>query len=168
MAVKPSLQNALAKSRDWAVDRWGAFRAESPYFQAKVGMVAAYLLVVALTVLLAPPSSAPWDAKQQRIDFGAAFKTVLEITNADNGELEDVVIEVNGTGLEFDGRKVPGQWSTRPMTLIEGLPTKILTEQLYDKNGLNPPYSLVIETVTVRDDDNEVLVTLHPPVAKQP
>lgn len=149
-------------ARVWLLDRWSRFRAESPYFQGKVGLVAAYVVVVVLTLVLAPPEAAPWICREERLSFGLAFKTAIEITNVDNGDIEDAVVEVKGVGIEYDGRKVPGTWRTKPLTLVEGLKTKVLTEQLFDARGVSPPYSLDVELVTIRDEDNAVIVTLQP------
>ena len=168
MAVKDVLTSGSKQAQATALEKWQAFRAESPYFQAKVGLVALYAVIVVATLLLAPPSEAPWRAEQKRIPFGLAFKTALEITNVSNGEIEDAVIEVAGKGIEFDGRQIPGVWRTKPMLLVEGLPTQVLTEQLADKGGVPPPYSLVVDRVTIYDDDKDVLVVLHPPPPSTP
>lgn len=162
MAVKDALTSNANKAKLLTRERWRAFRAESPYFQAKVGMVALYVVVVLLTVILAPPSAAPWKIEQKRIPFGLAFKTAVEITNVSNGDLADAVVEVRGKGIEFDGREIPGTWRTKPLVILEGLPTKIQTEQLLDDKGLSPPYSLVVEVVTVYDDDKDVLIRANP------
>jgi hypothetical protein len=163
MAVKDALTANANKAKLFTRERWNAFRAESPYFQAKVGMVALYVVVVLLTVLIAPPSAEPWKIEQKRIPFGLAFKTAVEITNVSNGDIEDAVVEVNGKGIEFDGKEIPGTWRTKPLLLVEGLPTKIQTEQLFDARGLSPPYSLVVDVVTVFDDDKDVLIRASPP-----
>lgn len=163
MAVKDALTKSAGKAKLFTRERWQAFRAESPYFQAKVGMVALYVVIVLLTILIAPPSAAPWKVEQKRIPFGLAFKTAVEITNVSNGEIEDAIIEVRGKGIEFDGRQTPGVWKTKPTLLVEGLPTKILTEQLFDSRGLSPPYSLVVDLVTIYDDDKDVLLQISPP-----
>jgi hypothetical protein len=165
---KASLQRRAGEARTWALERWSAFRAESPYFQAKVGLVAAYVVIVLLTVLLAPPKPEPWVCREERIPFGLSFKTAIEITNVTNGDLDDVTVEVRGNGIEFDGKKVPGVWQTKALDLVEGEKAKVLTEQLFDRNGANPPYSLDVETVTIFDDDKKPIVTLHPQKQPQP
>ncbi|HEY4220281.1 MAG TPA: hypothetical protein VGO62_03045, partial [Myxococcota bacterium] len=71
MGAKESLQNA----RDWALDRWADFRAESPYFQAKVGLGAGYVVIVLLTIMLAPPRGAYWTCTQEHLQFGLSSKT---------------------------------------------------------------------------------------------
>ncbi len=162
MAVKDALTSNASKAKLFTRERWQAFRAESPYFQAKVGMVALYVVVVLATILLAPPSAEPWKIEQKRIPFGLAFKTAIEITNVSNGDIEDGTVEVTGKGIEFDGREIPGTWRTKPMLILEGLPTKIQTEQLLDAKGLSPPYSLVVDSVTVFDDDKDVLIRVNP------
>jgi hypothetical protein len=164
MAVKDALTSNASKAKLFTRERWQAFRAESPYFQAKVGLVALYVVVVLFTVLLAPPSAEPWKIEQKRIPFGLAFKTAVEIWNVSNGDIEEAVIEVRGKGIEFDGKEIPGVWRTKPLVLLEDeeRPTKIQTEQLFDAKGLSPPYSLVVELVTVFDED-DVLVRISPP-----
>jgi hypothetical protein len=147
---------------EWAKDRWADFRAESPYFQGKVGLAAAYALIVLFTIVLAPPRGDKWASAQERIPFGLAFKTALKITNQRNGDLDNVTVIVHGTGIEFDGKKTPGTWTTKPLSLPEKLEVKILTEQLYDKQGGVPPYSLVIDDAVVLDKKDHVIVTLHP------
>lgn len=163
MAIKEALTGGAGKAKELAGDRWAAFRRESPFFQARVGLIAGYVVVVILTILVAPPSAEPWKIEQKRIPFGLAFKTAIEITNVNNGDIEEAIVEVRGKGIEFDGREIPGTWRTKPLALIEGLPTKVLTEQLVDAKGVPPPYSLVVDTVVVYDDDNDVLVQRSPP-----
>ncbi len=162
MASRAALTVRAKDAGAWARGRYQAFRDQSPYFQAKVGLAAAYVVVVLLTVLVAPPRGAVWQASQQRINFGLAFKTAITITNLRAGDLEDVVVEVKGTGIEFDGKKDPGTWRTKPLDMPEGKELQILTEQLFDDRGVNPPYSLVVDTVRVVDDDKETVVVLHP------
>jgi hypothetical protein len=161
MAARDTLQGtaqeAARASQQWATERWTTFRASSPYFQAKVGLVAAYVVIVALTLLLAPPPPVAWRVRQDRLNFGLSFKTFVEIENGDNGDLEDVVVEVVGKAIEFDGKERPGRWRTKPMALPEGVPTRVFSEQLADERGVAPPYSLVVDSVRVLDGDD----TLH-------
>lgn len=161
MARKESINAVLEHSGEWARDRWGAFRKESPYFQARVWLVVGYLVIVVATVFLAPPDGDHWLAKAERLGFGLSFKTVIGITNVDNGDLQGVVVEVRGEGVEFDGKKVPGVWRTKPVNLPEETEVRIQTEHLFDAKGASPPYSLSVSSVSVVDGD-EVLVTIAP------
>ena len=162
MAAKDALVGKAKDARAWGLERWLAFRAESPFFQAKVALVAAYVVIVVLTLLIAPPRGGKWTAQQDRLPFGLAFKTALIVTNLRNGDLDDVVVEVSGKGIEFDGKQVPGVWHTKPLSMPEQLKTQILPEQLYDDRGINPPYSLVIDSARVLDRKKKLLVELHP------
>jgi hypothetical protein len=76
------------------------------------------------------------------------------------------VVEVSGKGIEFDGKEVPGVWRTKPIALLEGLETKIVTEQLFDAKGANPPYTLDVKQLTIFDDPKgkDRVVTLPVPV----
>lgn len=161
MATKESINAVLEHSGEWARDRWGAFRKESPYFQARVWLIVGYLVIVVATVFLAPPEGVHWLAKAERLGFGLSFKTAIGVTNVDNGDLEGVVIEVRGEGVEFDGKKVPGVWRTKPINLPEEVEVKILTEHLFDAKGLSPPYALSVSTISVIDG-KDVLMTIAP------
>ncbi len=161
MAAKDSINSVLEHSGEWARDRWGAFRKESPYFQARVWLILGYVAIVAATLWLAPPEGEHWRVKAERLGFGLAFKTAIVVTNVDNGDLDQVVVEVRGEGVEFDGRKVPGVWRTKPLQLPEEAEVTILTEQLFDAKGVPPPYALSVTSVSVIDD-GEVLTTVTP------
>ena len=162
MAGKEALNKVMEHSGEWARDRWGAFRKESPYFQARVLLVLAYLVIVVATLVLAPPEGEHWRATAERLGFGLSFKTAIRLTNVDNGDLDRVVVEVRGQGVEFDGRKVPGVWRTKPLDLPEEADVKILTEQLFDAKGTSPPYALTVATVAVIDEDGDVLFSAAP------
>lgn len=160
MATK--LEETAQASQQWARERWSEFRATSPYFQGKVALVAGYLVVVALTILLAPPEGDHWRIRSERLSFGLSFKTVITLENVDNGDYEDAIIEVVGKAIEFDGKERPGVWRTRPMALPEAVPTKIFSESLLDARGAVAPYSLVVEQVKVFDGE-ELVIALRPP-----
>ncbi|MCC7112702.1 MAG: hypothetical protein IT382_25650 [Deltaproteobacteria bacterium] len=162
MAAKEQLNRVVEHTGEFVRDRWGAFRRESPYFQARVWLIAGYLAIVGATIILAPPEGEKWQVEAQRLGFGLSFKTVVSITNLDNGDLEGVVVEVRGKGIEFDGKEVPGVWRTKPVNLPEEAEVRILTEHLFDEKGVNPPYALTVSTVTVRDDDGDVLLSVAP------
>lgn len=155
------LKRRAETARAWLEARWADFRAESLYFQARVGVLAAYAVVVVLTVLIAPPSKVPWRCVEDRITFGLSFKTIVEVTNVDNGELEDVLFEVKGTGVEYDGKRISGTWRTKPLTLEEGKKYTLLTEQLFDERGISPPFSLELQEVTVLEEDGERIAQLQ-------
>ena len=82
-------QDAAKKAGLWAKGRWADFRQESPYFQGKVGLAAIYVVIVVLTIFLAPPRGDKWACTEERIPFGLAFKTALIISNLRNGDLDD-------------------------------------------------------------------------------
>ncbi|OGQ24015.1 MAG: hypothetical protein A2138_25310 [Deltaproteobacteria bacterium RBG_16_71_12] len=161
MAAKESLNALLDQSGEWARDRWSAFRKESPYFQARIWLILGYLVIVVATLILAPPEGEHWQAKALRLGFGMSFKTAISLTNIDNGDLEGVVVEVRGEGVEFDGKKVPGVWRSKPLNLPEEAEVRILPEQLFDAKGVSPPYALSVATISIIDDD-DVLVTIAP------
>ena len=165
MAMRDVLENSAHWATRWSVDRVRAFRATSRYFQGKVALVALYLVIVVFTVALTPPPSKPWHVTQELIPFGLAFRTAIDIASLDEGDL-DVVLDVRGRGIDPDGSEVTGTWPSKPMRLIEGKHKKVLTEQLFDPHGHSPPYSLLVDTVTVLDDELDILTVLRPLLSK--
>jgi hypothetical protein len=163
MAVKDMATTALTRSKDFTQSRWQAFREESPYFQAKVAMVAAWLAISVATVILAPPSPIPFIVEQKAINFGLSTKTTLIILNQDGGDLDAAVVEVSGVTTDFDGKASRGVWASKPIALPEGLKTTLSTESFFDQKGLNPGYQLRVDNVRILDDGDEVYV--GPPTA---
>lgn len=136
-------------------DRWRAFREESPYFQAKVGLVAAWLVIAIVTTLVAPPSPIDFIVEQKMISFGLAEKTTLIIFNQNGGNLDAAVVKVDGLQTDFDGKKTPGHWESKAIAIGEGFKTTLSTESLFDAKGVNPGYQLEITRVVI-DDDGDV------------
>jgi len=163
MAVKDMATTALSRSKQFTQSRWQAFREESPYFQAKVAMVAAWIAISVVTIIVAPPSAIPFIVEQKAINFGLSTKTTLIIFNQNGGDLDAAVVEVTGVTTDFDGKESRGVWASKPVALPEGLKTTLSTESFFDPKGLNPGYQLRIDTVRILDDDDEVF--LGPPTA---
>jgi hypothetical protein len=158
MPVKDVAKASLQSGSGFALSKWQVFREESPYFQAKVGMVAAWLFVSIATIAIAPPDAAPFVVEQKAINFGLSSKTTLIILNQDGGDLDEAIIEVTGATIDFDGKETRGTWKTKATVLPEGLKTTLATESFFDKSGLNPGYQLRIDSVRILDDGDPVFV----------
>lgn len=163
LQLKAAAARTAAKA--FALRQMEEFKGRGPFFQAKAAVIAVYVVIVLLTLALAPPGTAAWSVAQTRLSFGLSFKTAVVVSNLDNGDLEDVVVVVTGKGIEFDGKERPGTWRTKTMTLPEGLPTKIVSEQLFDERGQNPPYALVVSRVSVLDGTDVLMEMPVPPAA---
>lgn len=152
MLVKDIAKEGLQQGAELARTRWQAFREESPYFQAKVALVAAWIGVSIATLLLAPPEPVPFIVEQKAINFGLATRTTLIIFNQDGGDLDEAVVEVNGVTVDFDGKQIRGRWATKPIALPEGLKTTLATESFFDGSNHTPGKQLDIDTVRILDD----------------
>ena len=161
--VVQKAQSALVATGTWSAERWRTFRAESPYFQGRVALVAAYVVVVVLTVLLVPPRSDPWRVRQVRFDWGLSFKTAVEVTNVREGNVGDVVIEVHGDSVEFDGQKRSGTWRSKPTPLVEGKPLRVTCDDLTDESGGHPEAPLLVDDVRIFDDHTRERWRAQPP-----
>ena len=164
MSDAPKVRAKLRQALLWVQAKWAGFRAESTYTQARVGLVAAWIAVSILTVLIAPPAVQPWRVTQVRLSFGLAFKTALEIENANAGDQHDVTVEVTGRAIEFDGKETPGVWHTDKLDIPQarGAKVRILPEQLKGRKGAPSSYSLIIENVRILDDDGDPLYATRP------
>lgn len=156
MSVKDTALDKLEQGRGAVLERWRTFREESPYFQAKVGLVAAWLLISVVTIVLVPPAPHPFLVETKMLNFGLAEKTTLIIMNQAGGDLDAGVVEVSGTMTDFDGKKTPGRWATKVIAIPQGLKTTLSTESFFDAKGLNPGYQLQIDRVVIKDDGDEV------------
>lgn len=155
MTAKDAALIKANQGKEALLDRWRAFREESPYFQAKFGLVAAWLLIAVLTILIAPPAPIDFIVEQKMINFGLAEKTTLIIFNQAGGDIDTGVVEVKGTQTDFDGKKAAGTWKTKPIPIPQGLKTTLSTESLFDDKGINPGYQLQIDHVVIYDDGDE-------------
>jgi hypothetical protein len=155
MSAKDTALEKANQGREALLDRWRAFREESPYFQAKVGLVAAWLIIAVLTVLIAPPAPIDFVVEQKQLSFGLAERTTLIIFNQAGGDLDTAVVEVYGTQTDFDGRKAAGKWRTKTIAIPQGLKTTLSTESFFDDKGINPGYQLQIDRVIILDDGDE-------------
>lgn len=165
MASKDIKDMAGAQAKaggEWVKQRWTEFREESPYFQAKVGVVVAWVVIAVLTVFVAPPPTAPFNVRVIAQGFGLLTKTALVIENVKYGDVEGATIVVEGSSEEFGGKVKNGEWQTRrPIDLIEGEKATIQVEQLFDLRGNNPAISVDIHFVSILDEDgDEILRTI--------
>lgn len=147
-----------AAARAWAQEKWSEFRAQSRFFQAKAAMVAAYVLVVVATVVLAPPAQAPWEVKVGRIPFGIAFKSFIEIKNLNAGSLDDLTMEVDGHFTDFDGTKKSGTWKKRIAALDEGTKIQLWPEDFRDLAGRSPANTLDVREFRLLEPDGDLVL----------
>jgi hypothetical protein len=143
-------------------DRIPELREESPYFQAKVAVWAAWLVVSVLTLWLAPPAPVPFIVEARAVSFGLSDKTNVIILNNAGGDLVNARVEVQGAVVEFDGKTKPGTWTTKPIAIPEGRKVTLSTEWFFDDKGRNPGYQLKAETVTITDAKGKVRHTGPP------
>lgn len=155
MTAKDAALEKANQGKDALLDRWRSFREESPYFQAKFGLVAAWLAIAVLTILIAPPAPIDFIVEQKMINFGLAEKTTLIIFNQAGGDIDTGVVVVKGTMTDFDGKKAAGSWKTKTIPIPQGLKTTLSTESFFDDKNINPGYQLQIDRVIILDDGDE-------------
>ena len=151
----------LLDLRDAAVERWLAFRARSGFFQVKVLLIASYVAVVVTTVLFAPPDPPDAIIDVLDVDFGLSKRVVIDVHNQALGDLRDVVVRVEGSDKDLNGKVQPGRWSVKLRRLDEGQTERIQANRLRDKRGRPPGDSLRVDTVTLTQDGE--ILWVHPP-----
>ncbi|MCP4503719.1 MAG: hypothetical protein GY822_27650 [Deltaproteobacteria bacterium] len=158
---------ALSKDKilDWLQDRWLDFRAQGVYFQAKFGMLAAYIAIVAVTLLLTPVVKAPCEIRWTKQNDGLSKMTVVEIVNRDLGTLNNFSVVISGQAVLFDGSKKSGKWQTRISYFAEGEdiePLFIRPNMLKDGKGFPAPSLIDVQKVALLDEDGDVIVQTQP------
>jgi hypothetical protein len=156
--VRERIITTVTRALAWSQQRWRDFREESPYFQAKVGLVVAYAALVVMTIWLAPPQPVPWVIKAQRIDTGLGQRTAFLIKNDDGGSQRRVHLEIDGDAVGPDGRR-PGRWQSAPFDLEEGRELQLQPEDIFDASKKPPGARDAIEVTEARivDNDGDVL-----------
>lgn len=158
------LQKAREATRDTALkaqilvrDRWRDFRATSIYFQLRVLLVAAWVGVSGVTLTLAPPPVLPFLVERRDVSFGAAERTEVLVVNQNGGDLDEAVVEVQGSERDLDGKALSsGTWTTKPFALPQGTKRTIATTDLFDPQGRSPHYQLEITRLRLLDDGDVV------------
>lgn len=133
-APPSKLRALVGRGQELVREAWSDFRRNSVYFQIKAALVAAYVVIVLATLVLAPPPPPAFRLTVGHVPWGVAQRTYLDFDNLDLGSLRDVVVEVHGRVIEFDGKETRGPWRMSLPRLPEGesiriWPEKLLTEQ---------------------------------------
>lgn len=159
-------QVLVARAKVLAREAWTDFRSNSVYFQLKAGLVAAYVAIVLATLVLAPPSPPAFALSVGHVPWGVAQRTYLDFDNLDLGTLKDVVVEVHGRVIEFDGKESRGPWKTALPRLSEGDTVRIWPEKLLSAQHRPAGDNLEIARVRVyrADDASDVIVDAAPKV----
>lgn len=163
MAAADVVKAQAHKLKTFLLEKWRAFREESPYFQAKFALVGIWIVVSLLTILVVKPAVIPFVIEQQTYSFGLGTRTALNITNVDGGDLDEAVVEITGTLTEFDGRKTSGVWRTKKLIIVEGLKSTFGMELFRNDKGESPNTQVQIENVIIFDDGDQVFA--GPPTA---
>ncbi len=150
MAVKDVAKSTAKKGRDALIARWRAFREESPYFQAKVGLVTAWIVVSLLTVIVVPPTPIPFIVEQRAVTFGISQKTVIIIHNQNGGDIKKATVEIRGASIDYDGAATSGTWTTKPFPLPE-TKTTLPSERFTNAEGLPPSFNVRVDNVRIFD-----------------
>lgn len=153
-----------AQARARAREAWIDFRRNSVYFQIKAGLVAAYVVIVLMTLVLAPPAPASFALTVGSLPWGVGKRTYVDLDNLDLGTLTDVVVEVQGRVIEFDGKESRGPWRMKLSRLKEGDTVRLWPEKLMTDQNRPAGDNLDVSRVRVysADDPSNVLVDAAP------
>lgn len=162
-------ESVQARMKAAVVARWEDLRERSVFYQARLAIIVLYALVVLLTVIIAPPRVDDVEFKWGKVAFGASYKSYIEITNNDLGNIRDVVVEISGSGLEFDGKRKNQVWATTVRTLSEGKTTRLEHTAFKDaKERKYPaPADIDVTYVTLKDADGDVIAGAKPKPSKK-
>jgi hypothetical protein len=149
--VKEKVLDALDDLRQAGTSLLEGFKEQTPYFKARVGVVAAYVVAVLLTVVMVPPpvERNALDAviKVGSISFGSREKTYVDITNNSKNRWEEATVVIAGTGIR-NGTAVTGTW-TMSERWRPAESRKLTPEMFKDRDGLRPELDVKITTVSL-------------------
>lgn len=143
-------RRAAVTGRDLAED----FRRQTPYFKARVGVLAGFLAVVTLTQVVAAPGAPDNPCGTEATLMQLSFKTVVRVKNVDGDDYGAVVVGVRGDYVSLDsGERRQGEWRSAPQPLAEGQELVLDHKQLLDASGRSPETIFNARELTVRCDD---------------
>jgi len=148
----------LRDTREALLDFLDEFKRSTIYFKARVGVVAGFLLLIALTLIIAPaPSIAnPIKAKVvvTAIPWGESLKTIVEVTNESGDEYKPVVVIVEGTETDIKtGKQRSGKWKYSKNRLRENDTLQLESKHLTDDKNEGPDVGFTPTLVEVRSAD---------------
>jgi hypothetical protein len=153
--VKSGAIAAVSTGQRLTRSGWANFRARPLYFQYRVALVAAWVVVSGLTLAIAPPTPKDFLVERRDLSFGLANRTALLIVNQNSGNRDACVLEVTGVDVDFDGKSLgPGTWRTKPFKLRQGDKKTISTEEFFDDKERNPGYQLEVTRARLLEDDD--------------
>jgi hypothetical protein len=153
MAAKDKLADATA----WLQDQWLEFRERSGFFQARVAIVVAYVVVVIATLTIFPVPAPSLDVKVTQVQFGLSERTKVVVKNLDLGKIRKADIVIYGQGTQIDGSQKADRWKTRKdVFLPENEPLALESRDLRSDSGRSAPASFTVDKLEVYDDGDLV------------
>jgi hypothetical protein len=148
----------LHEAREATLDFIDEFKRQTTYFKARVGVVAGFIVLVGLTLVIAPaPSIAnPLSAKVvvTAIPWGESLKTIIEVTNESGDEYKPLVVIVEGSQTDIKtGQQRSGRWKYTKNRLREGDTAQIEAKHLTDENNEGPELGFTPSVIEVRSAD---------------
>ena len=140
------------------------FKERTPFFKARLAVVAGYVVLVVLSLVLLPPAGEynPLGAKVKvsSISFGSREKTFVELSNESDDRWEDATITIAGTCIR-NGTPIRGVWTTS-QRFRPGETRQLLPEKFKDAKGFRPELDVKVEKVTIQVGDIRYVKDLTP------
>lgn len=149
MAARDKLADAL----EWLQDKWLEFRERSGFFQARVGIIAVYVVIVIATLTIFPVPAPSLEVKVQQVQFGLSERTKVVVKNLDLGRLRKADIVIYGHGAQIDGSTKAGKWKTRKDVLLpENEPLPLEGRDFRSESGRSAPASFTVDKLELYED----------------
>ncbi len=156
--IKARLAELAFEVKEASLNFWDDFKRQTPYFKARAGVITGYILLIALTLVVAPAPTAsnPIDAvvKATSLPWGVRNKTVIEIFNDSGDPYENVVVVVEGNEQVQEGQPArAGRWKYTARKLGEGKRMQIEARHLISPTGTHPQLDFAPSGIKVRCSD---------------
>lgn len=148
--AKADQARALAETgAAWTRERVADLRDAGGYVQAKVALVALYVVLVAVTAIMARPEPVLATAQRGSIPFGLVNRHFVRVTNVELGDLEMVWLEASGYEIDFDSQRRASKWRHTRQTFNEGETIELWPEDFSDRDNSHPGNGMVIEHIDI-------------------
>ncbi len=149
------------KGKEFVVDKWAEFRAQSGFFQLKVALVGFNVLALVLTYLVFWPPARDFRVQVKQAEVIFSTKVVVEVTNLQDDTVRDLQVRI--AGVETGDDQVD-TWTYKVRELPPQKTERIEQKLFVNKAGRVPPTKLdVLEVKLLLDGDVQMVHRPHGP-----
>lgn len=151
--VKAKLADLAHEGKEATLNFLDDFRRQTPYFKARVGVIAGFVFLVLMTLIIAPAPATPNPCDVRVVATDLSWKMVIEVSNESGSDFEALKVVVHGVQTTPDGSTKSGTWETEARRLGEDKKLLIEAKHLHSSTGERPHIDFKPRRVDVYCED---------------